>query len=58
MVEFGFSENYFSISTVPKSVILYKIVNNPTAKMHLSEFQLEKFTRQNMNMNKIFFIPF
>ena len=43
---------------VLKSAILYKIVNNPIEKMHLCEIQLEKFTRQNMNMNKNFFIPF
>ena len=38
--------------------ILYKIVNNPIEKMHLSEIQLEKFMRQNMNMNKNFFYTF
>ena len=46
------------ISTVLKSAILYKIVNNPIEKMHLSEIQLEKFMRQNMNMNKNFFNTF
>ena len=71
MVEFGFSEKYFStsstvssvttvyegpgayaqdrrydiISTVLKSAVLYKIVNNPIEKMHLSEIQLEQFMR-------------
>ena len=43
------------ISTVLKSAILYKILNNPTQKMHLSEIQLEKFMRHIMNMNKNFF---
>ena len=77
MVEFWFSEKYFStsstvssvttvyelralsiISTILKSAILYKIVNNPIEKMHLSEIQLGKFMRQNMNMNKTFFYTF
>ena len=40
------------------SMTLYKIVNNPIEKMHLSEIQLEKFMRQNMNMNKNFFHTF
>ena len=42
----------------PESAILYKIVDNPIEKMHLSEIQLEKFMRQNMNMNKNFFHTF
>ena len=45
-------------STVLKSAIVYKIGNNPVEKMHVSEIQLEKFTRQNMNINKNFFYFF
>ena len=36
----------------------YKIVNNPIEKMYLSEIQLEKFMRHNMNMNKNIFHTF